>query len=150
MKIVVDTNIVFSAVLNMNSRIADLLMNSDGVFSFYSTNQLLAELEEHQPKLLRLTGRTPVQLREIIWLVTEKIRFIQSVIVPEIHNLTAIELTKNIDVDDAGFVAMTEFLHAKLWTGDKKLMNGLRAKGWANTLSTEEIFLLRLDIEQSK
>ena len=36
MKIVVDTNIIFSAILNTNGKIGDLLLNSDDVFQFYS------------------------------------------------------------------------------------------------------------------
>ena len=47
MKIVVDTNIVFSALINTQSRIADLLMNSLNVFDFYWTGdkQLIKGLE---------------------------------------------------------------------------------------------------------
>lgn len=40
MKIVVDTNIVFSAILNSNSAIGDLLLNSDKEFQFYSASYL--------------------------------------------------------------------------------------------------------------
>ena len=32
MKFVVDTNIVFSAILNTQSKIGDLIMNSHGIF----------------------------------------------------------------------------------------------------------------------
>lgn len=34
MKIIVDTNIVFSAILNSNSRIGKILLNSKNTFSF--------------------------------------------------------------------------------------------------------------------
>ena len=34
MRIIVDANIVFSAILNTNSKIADLLLNSKGTFAF--------------------------------------------------------------------------------------------------------------------
>ncbi|MQY80111.1 MAG: hypothetical protein GH151_13115 [Bacteroidetes bacterium] len=40
MRIVVDTNIVFSAIINTHGKIGDLLMNSDNVFDFYSCNFL--------------------------------------------------------------------------------------------------------------
>jgi len=33
-RIIVDANIVFSAILNTNSKIADLLPNSKGIFDF--------------------------------------------------------------------------------------------------------------------
>ena len=36
MKIVLDTNIIFSAVLNSSGKIGDLLLTSDDVFQFYT------------------------------------------------------------------------------------------------------------------
>ena len=147
MKIVVDTNIVFSAMLNRQSRISEILIDSEGIFRFYSTSQLLEELEKHEPKLLKLTGLSPARLHETRRLATAKIRFIQLDMISDEHRLAAQKLVAGIDEDDEGFVAAAEFLNAKLWTGDKKLLNGLRLKGWPNALSTDEIFQLRQQIE---
>ena len=47
-KIVVDTNIVFSGILNTNNRIGDLLLNSGNVFEFYTVSYLKKELENHK------------------------------------------------------------------------------------------------------
>ena len=38
MKVAVDTNIVFSAILNTNSKIGDILMNSESIFEFRRCN----------------------------------------------------------------------------------------------------------------
>ncbi len=38
MKIIVDTNIIFSTILNTDSKYGDLLLNSDGIFEFYSVS----------------------------------------------------------------------------------------------------------------
>lgn len=43
-KIIVDTNIVFSALLNTNSIIGDLLLNSANIFEFYSCQYLWYEI----------------------------------------------------------------------------------------------------------
>ena len=48
MKFVVDTNIVFSAVLNTQSKIGDLMMNSQGIFEFYACDTLRNELKRHR------------------------------------------------------------------------------------------------------
>ncbi len=40
MKIIVDTNIVFSAILNSNSRIGKILLNSKEHFQFFTCNYL--------------------------------------------------------------------------------------------------------------
>ena len=51
MRIVIDTNIAFSAILNTNSRIARLFLQPKSHLNFYSTEQLLAEITEHKDKL---------------------------------------------------------------------------------------------------
>ncbi len=35
-KLVVDTNIIFSAILNVNSRIGQILLTSDNVYDLYA------------------------------------------------------------------------------------------------------------------
>ncbi len=47
MKIIVDANIVFSAILNTNSKIADLLLNSKGFFDFIAPDYLLTETKKY-------------------------------------------------------------------------------------------------------
>lgn len=51
MRIVVDTNIAFSAILNTKSKIAMILLQPKNTLNFYSTEQLASELEEHKEKI---------------------------------------------------------------------------------------------------
>jgi predicted nucleic acid-binding protein len=51
MKIIVDTNIVFSALLASNNTIGDLLFNSDKHFDFYSCSYMRYEIKKHWEKL---------------------------------------------------------------------------------------------------
>jgi predicted nucleic acid-binding protein len=51
-------------------------------------------------------------------------------------------------MDDIAFIALTEFMDCKLWTGDQKLLKGIRAKGYTNALSTDEVKALRIDLEK--
>ena len=46
MRIVVDTNIVFSAVLNSNSRIADIILKPSINYHFYSIERLTTEIKK--------------------------------------------------------------------------------------------------------
>jgi len=48
MRIVIDTNVAFSAILNTNSKIARVLLHPRSKFNFYSTEQLINEIEEHK------------------------------------------------------------------------------------------------------
>ena len=51
MRIIVDANIVFSAILNTNSKIADLLLNSKGIFDFIAPDFLLTETKKYHKKI---------------------------------------------------------------------------------------------------
>ena len=53
------------------------------------------------------------------------------------------QLTKGIDIDDTDFVALTKFLRATLWTGDKVLYNGLKKINFKRLLNTSELLALR-------
>jgi len=48
MKVVVDANIVFSAILNSNGSIGELLFNSEQQFDFYSSEFVTVELDRYK------------------------------------------------------------------------------------------------------
>jgi len=86
MRIVVDTNIVFSAVLNTNSNIARIIMQPKTTFNFYSTEQLLDEIKEHKTKIKKLTDYSDYELNRMISLITNRIRFINVKLIPNLIN----------------------------------------------------------------
>lgn len=55
MRVVVDTNIVFSTILNTNSRISRIILQPKSSLNLYSTNQLEYELAEHWDKLKKIS-----------------------------------------------------------------------------------------------
>jgi predicted nucleic acid-binding protein len=138
-KIVIDTNIVFSAILNSTSRIGQILIASKTNFQFYSCAFLKTELSKHQKKLLKLTKLTIEELEEIQQLITENITFIHEGLLPEDTLIAAEKLLTDIDVNDAVFVALTKNLKAKLWTGDKELIKGLKIKKFEDVITTREL-----------
>lgn len=142
MRIVVDSNIAFSAILNSNSKIGTIILYPKTQLNFYSTNQLLEEIEEHKGKLKSLSGYSETELDQIINLITQKIRFINIKLIPHEIFRKALSLTHDVDIDDTEFVALAEHAKAKLWTGDKKLIQGLSKKNWKKVVSTEDLFTL--------
>lgn len=140
MKIVVDTNIVFSAVLNTNSKIARILLQPRNKLRFYSTEQLSYEIKEHKEKIKRISNYSDFELDRIIILITSKIRFINVRLIPkEIYKKSEF-LTADVDIDDTEFVALTEHINGELWSGDKELKNGLNKKGWNKFVTTDDLF----------
>jgi predicted nucleic acid-binding protein len=147
MKFVVDTNIAFSAVLNTQSKIGDLIMNSYGIFEFYACDTLRAELKRHRPKLLELSKLNNEQLDQSIYQITNCLNFTAEALIPFEYWLRGADLVRDVDMDDIAFLALTEFLSVKLWTGDKELMKGLAKRGYTNFITTESIFNLRSLLE---
>jgi predicted nucleic acid-binding protein len=128
-KIIVDTNIIFSGLLNTDGKIGDLLFNSHSIFEFYSCSYMLREIENHWEKLKRIPKLTDTQLRESQFKIFAKIHFINEELIPSATWILSEKTTKDIDVDDVDFVALTNYLKGNLWTGDKDLYNGLLCKG---------------------
>lgn len=149
MKLIVDTNIVFSGILNSDSNIGKILINSKSYFEFYSVNFLNAELFKHRNRLRKLTGLSEEELTELINLVINKITFIDEEIISEEFIQTSAKLISDTDPADIPFVALTMFVKGKLWTGDKMLINVLREKEFNDVMNTRDVFKLFEKFEKS-
>ncbi len=143
MKVIVDTNIVFSAMLNTNGTIGDLLFNSDNVFQFYSCGYMRYEIEKHWEKLKRISNLSEGELQISKFRLFTKINFINEELIPSKTWKTAEEIVGSIDIDDSDFVALTKHLKGHLWTGDKELFNGLKRKNFKRVYNTTELLALR-------
>lgn len=102
------------------------------------------EIDKHWEKLKQISGLREDQLSESKYWVFKKIHFIREDLIPPETWLKAESIVKNIDEDDIDFIAINEFLNANLWTGDKRLYNGLKKKGYKHVLNTNELYELRL------
>ena len=140
MRIVVDTNIVFSAILNTNSKFSRIILQPKSKLNFYSTNQLEDELAEHWGKLRKISKYSEFELHKASSLITSRIKFISVELIPIKFYQTAEELTTDSDIDDTEFVALTEHIRGKFWSGDKALLRGLKKKNWNRTISTDELY----------
>ena len=139
MKIIIDTNIIFSGLLNTNGTIGDLLFNSDGVFEFYSCSYMRHEIEKHWEKLKRISKLSDGDLAESRFKIFAKINFINEELIPEKTWIAAEEIARDIDIDDSDFIALTKHLKGYLWTGDKELYNGLKQKNFKRIYNTTEL-----------
>ncbi|MFN0215288.1 MAG: PIN domain-containing protein [Saprospiraceae bacterium] len=68
---VVDSNIVFSGILNTNSKIGQLLIKAPGSAVFYSCDFLQIEIRRHHLKLAKITKVSPDELDELESLATK-------------------------------------------------------------------------------
>ena len=143
MKIVVDANIVFSGILNSNGKIGDLLINSGKVFSFIAPDFLRTEIYNHHNKLVKMSNLTLEQILESEYQICKSIVFISEEQVDEKSWQFASELVYDIDPNNTVYIAYTKQFKCKLWTGDKKLINGLSLKNHHDFITTDDLFAIK-------
>jgi len=138
--LVVDTNIVFSAIISDKGKIGELLLNKPGDLHFLSPLFLLEELDNHTDKLLSITGYSLAEYKQIKLFVTRHIEFVD---VRDIHTEnweTSYRLLANIDEMDTSFLALNLEAGGVLWTGDKKLIKGLQNKKYQDVITTDVLY----------
>ncbi len=139
MRIIVDSNIAFSALVNTNSLIAEIIIGSGKKYQFYTSEYMLAELKRHHEKLKKASKLSNEEIETAQYELFKYINVVTLEIIPEKYWLKAEKLVSDIDPDDVAFVALSLFLHAHLWTGDKKLYNGLKAKKFNKIVLTTDL-----------
>ena len=100
MKIVVDTNIIFSALLNSNGTLGDLLFNSDKHFDFYSCSYMRYEIQKHWQRLQKISKLTNEQLEISRQQIFLWLNFSDEAIIPE--EIKSIEQMQ-INIEQNGF-----------------------------------------------
>ena len=151
MIVIVDTNIVFSAILNINGTIAKLILKYDDVLDFKTSSYLKYEIEKHKFKLKKISGLADDKLNISINLIFDKINFVEDKEIALKNRHKGYELSKGIDENDFLFISLNEcFDNSFLWTGDKKLRYGLRNKGYNKVIETSELLDYAKTIKNNK
>ena len=128
--VVIDTNLVFSALIPKASQIRDILFESN--INFYSPNILISEIFKHKDKLLKSSKLTESEFDIYFNGIIERIKFIPTDFIGLDSRQKAYDLCFDVDIKDTPFVALSIDLAIPFWTGDKKLKEGLRQKGFEN------------------
>jgi len=149
-KIIVDTNIVFSALLNVNSRIGQILINGKNHYDFYSPEYVRHEIFKHKEKIKSIGKLSENEFFETYDLVLKNITILNHSIIPSEIYRNAESTCQDIDIDDTIFVAVSEFTNGILWTGDLKLINGLNKKGFKHSIKTDDLYQDFLKRERAK
>lgn len=140
MKVIVDANIVFSAMLNTNGKIASILTND--TVKCIAPGFLKTEIRKYHKKIAKHCLCTIDKILEIEHFIFQQLIFISEEQIEEKFWKNAFEATKEIDEKDTPYVAYALKFKCKLRTGDKKLSNGLRKKKLSFTIQTNELYEL--------
>ena len=130
MKVITDTNKLFSAALSKNGKVAQTLFSDE--YQFIVPHFTMVELFKYKDKLILLTKKSEVEVLEILYHILLQVNFYNEKSLSLPSRQTAYNLCKDIDPKDSVFVALSLELDTPIWTGDKKLKKGLIAKGFTN------------------
>jgi predicted nucleic acid-binding protein len=139
-KIIVDTNIVFSAVLSSRGKIGELLLNKPAEVEYLSPSFLLEELSIHAEKIIKLSRLSEIEYQQIKAYVIQHIEFVDANSISADNWLKASDMIKDLDEKDIPFLALAMEAGGVLWTGDKKLIEALKRNHYANIASTDTIY----------
>ena len=87
-------------------------------------------------KLMRKSVADVTAVQEIL---LTRLVLLDAELIPDPVWTKAEALVSDIDPNDEDYVALALHLKCPLWTGDKKLLKGLQAKGFKHVLSTEQV-----------
>jgi predicted nucleic acid-binding protein len=128
-QVVVDTNILFAALVGRQSRLREMLLTEAGI-NFCCPRFVFTELFKHKERILAATSLSEDELLEALNSLFAHIQFLDESAIPIGHWLEARRLCVDIDEKDTPFVALALYLNAPLWTEDDELKEGLGAKGF--------------------
>lgn len=133
---VVDTNILISALVTPNGTIAKLVFRDLNNYRLISPQFLFDEVISKYDKILKITGYKDNELKGMIYNISRKIYFIDDKLIAFNYQSEAYNLVKDIDKKNLLFVALSIKTGFPLWTGDIKLINGLKKNRFSNVIDT--------------
>ena len=135
MKLVVDSNIVFSALISARSIYLEIFEATD----VYVPDFIFVEMARYETRI-----RQQTELEDALKLFTQdlfaNITVILNIAIASGSFMKAHSLCANIDPEDIPFVALSIDLDMPLWRNDKKLREGLRAKGYTSVVGSSDVF----------
>ena len=124
-RVVVDTNLLFSALRSRNRSFRETLFSEE--YIFYSSKY------KHKERIIKgIETASKSEIYEYLNEVLQRIKFINEDFISLANYSKAYKLCKDVDEFDVPFVALALELNAQLWTNDKKLKKGIMSKGFDN------------------
>ena len=130
MKVIIDTNIIFSALLREDNKYANTLIKNEDKHDFYIVYFTIVELFKHKERIKQFSKLSDDAILEILYELLKHIQIINDDIISISAWKQAMNLTYDVDIKDVPNVALTIELEGKLWTNDTVLKKGLREKGF--------------------
>ena len=126
--VIVDTNILFSALLRRSTLFAEVLLGSE--HEFFVCESVLVELFRRKEKIVRLSKLSEEDVVQLYSILLRRLIVYKEALIPREHWQAAYQLCKETDETDSPHVALTLAVNGLLWSGDKRLKEGLQRQGF--------------------
>lgn len=114
MKIVLDSNIIFSALIR-KSTTRNIILSD--VFDLYAPEYIFTEITKHKELLLRKSKMTEGDLNALLLLLLKHVHFVSK---ENYNQKMAIseDILREIDITDSPFLALALALDCSIWSND--------------------------------
>jgi len=135
LKIIIDSNILFSALIK-DSITRKMILDYEEQFLFPS--YIFEEMEKHKNELLAKSKIKSKDFEELLSLLLQKVIIIPSEVLLNYRD-EAYQIIKDIDPDDVTFIACAlAFSGSLIWSDDKKLKRQTKVR----IINTTEMYSL--------
>jgi predicted nucleic acid-binding protein len=128
-RVVVDTNILFSALLHKEAKLRECIL-TDPVHRFFAPRFVIVEPFKHKERIADATKLPEDELLECLSELLARMTFVEEGAIPIGTWMEGRRLCADVDRKDAPFVTLTLHLDGRLWSDDAELKAGLLAKGF--------------------
>jgi len=135
MKLVLDSNIIFFALISGNEKYLDIVRMND----VYMPDIVLHELNKYEARIIERAKIKHSDFRLFVRLLFEKVSVIPKFAISPENWHKAYELCRDVDEKDVPFVALSLEFEIPLCTNDKVLYEGLNKKGFNNFVTLETV-----------
>ena len=129
--IVIDSNIIFSCLLK-NNEFFEFIINSRE--NFIIPKFAIIEIFKYKEKISKYSKLAENEILEVFYMILKKVEIYDEKLISDNSYKQAYEVVKDIDEKDIVFIALCFEFNAKILTGDKKLIEGLKKKGFENII----------------
>jgi len=137
--VIIDANILMSVLITQQGRVAATFIEAADRYRFISCHFLYVELFRHKEKMVRLSKLPETDFLDYLLGVLNRIEFLSELLIPETIHQQARSLVDDIDPRDANYIALAIHTNAPLWTGDRRLVEGLQARGFNQFCTTADL-----------
>jgi len=126
--VIVDTNILISALLKEDNSFLRLILAGD--YRCFICELTVVELFKHKEKIVKASHLPEDEILKYYYNIVKRLNLFKEELIDNVNWKKAYDLCKDIDENDTPIVALTLELGGKLLTGDKKLKEHLKLKGF--------------------